>query len=33
MISIKIQLPKFSMQTITVKLHESKVMPNVLKGP
>ena len=33
MISIKIRLQKFSMQTITVKLQKSKVMPNVLKGP
>ena len=33
MISIKIQLQNFSMQTFTVKLHKSKVMPNVLKGP
>ena len=33
MINIKIRLQKSSVQTITVKLHKSKVMPNVLKGP
>ena len=33
MISIKARLQKFSMQTTTVKLHKSKVMPDVLKGP